>query len=117
MGNEIRERFKERKYSYRKKRKKEKELQKESLSESPIKIVLFSPFILFGFIGKIVDNIRIKSEDKRILNENNEEKSLNNKKNEKNIKNENNIIIKNNYITTKSKINPNPILMIKSSMP
>lgn len=111
MGNEIRERFRERKYSYRKKRKKEKELQKESLSESPIKIVLFSPFILFGFIGKIVDNIRIKSEDKRILNENNKDKNLNNKKSEKQLENEiekeNNIIIKNNYITTKSKINPN----------
>lgn len=111
MGNEIRERFRDRKYSYRKKRKKEKELQKESLSESPIKIVLFSPFILFGFIGKIVDNIRIKSEDKRILNENNKDKNLNNKKSEKQLENEiekeNNIIIKNNYITTKSKINPN----------
>ena len=50
MANEIRERFRERKYSYKNKRKKIKENNEEIKAkndDSPIKIVLFSPFLIF----------------------------------------------------------------------
>ena len=53
MANEIRERFRERKYSYKNKRKKIKENNEEIKAkndDSPIKIVLFSPFLILGII-------------------------------------------------------------------
>ena len=65
MANEIRERFRERKYSYKNKRKKIKENNEEIKAKndnSPIKIVLFSPFLILGIIGKGIEKLGIKSQ-------------------------------------------------------
>lgn len=65
MANEIRERFRERKYSYKNKRKKIKENNEEIKAkndDSPIKIVLFSPFLILGIIGKGIEKLGIKSQ-------------------------------------------------------
>lgn len=71
MGNEIRERFKERKYSYRNKIKKENQNEKEKT----IKIILFSPLIFLGFIGKIIDNNKIILKNKKEINKENTQNS------------------------------------------
>ena len=61
MSNNIREKFRERKFSflYKKKKKKEKEAleaqQKKKENESIFKILLFSPLIFFGFVKNIID--------------------------------------------------------------
>lgn len=61
MSNNIREKFRERKFSflYKKKKKKEKEAletqQKKKENENIFKILLFSPLIFFGFIKNIID--------------------------------------------------------------
>ena len=61
MSNNIREKFRERKFSflYKKKKKKEKEeletQQKKKENESIFKILLFSPLIFFGFAKNIID--------------------------------------------------------------
>lgn len=61
MGINIRERFRERKFSYIKMRKlkKEKELEevqkKKKEGESIFKIIIFSPLIFFGLLKNIID--------------------------------------------------------------
>lgn len=61
MGINIRERFRERKFSYIKMRKlkKEKELEevqeKKKEKESIFKIIIFSPLIFFGLLKNIID--------------------------------------------------------------
>lgn len=74
MANEIRERFRERKYSYKNKRKKIKENNEEIKAkndDSPIKIVLFSPLLILGIIGKGIEKIDIKSQIHEKINDNN----------------------------------------------
>lgn len=58
MANEIRERFRERKYSYNTKRKQDKEKYKNENFDNPIKIIVFSPLLLIGVIGKAIDKIK-----------------------------------------------------------
>ncbi len=61
MAFNIRERFKERKFSFLYKKKKEKEkkqkayLDKQKEDENIFKIILFSPLIFFGYIKNIID--------------------------------------------------------------
>lgn len=59
MSNNIRERFRERKFSYKIKKKidKEKKLKEEkrNIKENAFKIIIFSPLILVGFIKKFFD--------------------------------------------------------------
>ena len=61
MAFNIRERFKERKFSFFYKKKKEKEkkqkayLDKQKEDENIFKIILFSPLIFFGYIKNIID--------------------------------------------------------------
>lgn len=87
MANEIRERFRERKYSYKNKRKKIKENNEEIKAkndDSPIKIVLFSPFLILEIIGKGIEKLGIKSQtyekqEKIIYSLGNYESEINNK--------------------------------------
>ena len=69
MANEIRERFRERKFSYENKRKKDKEKEKKQEKQqnidSQIKLILFSPLLLIGIIGKGID--RLKGEDNKVF--------------------------------------------------
>lgn len=58
MSFEGRSKFKERKYSYIKKRKQDEEnlqLQEDNLLPKIGKIVAFSPLLILGFIGKVID--------------------------------------------------------------
>ena len=57
MANEIRERFRERKYSYKLKNKLEKEKNNKQ-EESYLKIILFSPVLFLGLIGKVTDRFK-----------------------------------------------------------
>ena len=57
MANEIRERFRERKYSYKLKNKLEKEKNNKQ-EESYLKITLFSPVLFLGLIGKVTDRFK-----------------------------------------------------------
>lgn len=60
MANESRERFKERKYLYKLKHKLEKE-KKDNQEKSYLKIILFSPVLFLGFIGKVADSFKTKN--------------------------------------------------------
>lgn len=74
MANEIRERFRERKYSYKNKRKKIKENNEEIKAkndDNPIKIVIFSPLLILGVIGKGIEKLGIKSQTPEKINDNN----------------------------------------------
>lgn len=93
MGTNLRGRFRERKYSYIKKRRLEKEniekktKRRKKEDESIFKIIIFSPLILFGFIKNIIDYFTQKP-------------TQNNKK-----INLNNVIIKNTINIEESKVN------------
>lgn len=96
MANEIRERFRERKYSYNIKRKQDKEKYKNENIDSPIKIIVFSPLLLIGAVGKVIDKLK-------------ENPNKQNKSEYGQLSNDN-IIIKNknvklNYSSNKSTIN------------
>ena len=60
MANESRERLKEWKYSYKLKHKLEKE-KKDNQEKSYLKIILFSPVLFLGFIGKVADSFKTKN--------------------------------------------------------
>lgn len=58
MSFEGRSKFKERKYSYIKKKKQDEEnlqLQEDNLLPKIGKIVVFSPLLVLGFVGKVID--------------------------------------------------------------
>ena len=102
MSINIRERFRERKFSflYIKKKKKENDklgiLKKKKEDESIFKIILFLPLIFFGFIKNIIDHFSGENSVQR--------KSITLKKEEINrINIEKNIVIPNNgYIKNKT---------------
>ena len=102
MSINIRERFRERKFSflYIKKKKKENDklgiLKKKKEDESIFKIILFSPLIFFGFIKNIIDHFSGENSIQR--------KSITLKKEEiSRINIEKNIVIQNNgYIKNKT---------------
>lgn len=74
MANEIRERFRERKYSYKNKRKKIKENDKEKKEkndDNPIKIVIFSPLLILGIIGKGIEKLKNNNQIQEETNDNN----------------------------------------------
>lgn len=80
MGTEIRERFRERKYSYKNKKKMQKKLeiteeeQKEKAKENNIKkIIIFSPLLLFGIFGRTIDKILDREERTKLNDEENNE--------------------------------------------
>ena len=83
MANEIKERFRERKYSYIRKLKLKKE--KDIANDNILKVLLFSPLLILGTIGKKIEFFNEKSNDElvKITNEENNSKSnsdTNNKK-------------------------------------
>ena len=102
MSINIRERFRERKFSflYIKKKKKENDklgiIKKKKEDESIFKIILFLPLIFFGFIKNIIDHFSGENSVQR--------KSITLKKEEINrINIEKNIVIPNNgYIKNKT---------------
>ena len=98
MANEIRERFRERKYSYKNKRKKIKENNgeiKAKNDDSPIKVVLFSPFLILGIIGKGIEKLGIKSQIYEKNDDNNISNSISyTKSNNVSLEEKNNIYIK-----------------------
>ena len=98
MANEIRERFRERKYSYKNKRKKIKENNEEIKAkndDSPIKIVLFSPFLILGIIGKGIEKLGIKSQTYEKNDDNNISNSISyTKSNNVSLEEKNNIYVK-----------------------
>lgn len=114
MSLNIRERFRERRFSflYTKKKKKEKDkletLKNKKEDESIFKIILFSPLIFFGFIKNIIDYFSGKSSvQRKSISLNKEEISRINI--EKSIVIPNNGYIKNKTIneTIRNKTNPN----------
>ena len=98
MANEIRERFRERKYSYKNKRKKIKENNEEIKAkndDSPIKIVLFSPFLILGIIGKGIEKLGIKSQIYEKTDNNNISNTISyTKSNNVSLEEKNNIYVK-----------------------
>lgn len=98
MANEIRERFRERKYSYKNKRKKIKENNEEIKAkndDSPIKIVLFSPFLILRIIGKGIEKLGIKSQIYEKNDDNNISNSISyTKSNNVSLVEQNNIYVK-----------------------
>ena len=98
MANEIRERFRERKYSYKNKRKKIKENNEEIKAKndnSPIKIVLFSPFLILGIIGKGIEKLGIKSQIYEKTDNNNISNTISyTKSNNVSLEEKNNIYVK-----------------------
>ena len=98
MANEIRERFRERKYSYKNKRKKIKENNekiKVKNDDSPIKIVLFSPFLILGIIGKGIEKLGIKSQTYEKTDNNNISNTISyTKSNNVSLEEKNNIYVK-----------------------
>ena len=98
MANEIRERFRERKYSYKNKRKKIKENNEEIKAkndDSPIKIVLFSPFLILGIIGKGIEKLGIKSQTYEKTDNNNISNTISyTKSNNVSLEEKNNIYVK-----------------------
>lgn len=96
MANEIRERFRERKYSYNTKRKQDKEKYKNENFDNPIKIIVFSPLLLIGVIGKAIDKI------KETPNKQNDFKS-------KKINDDKNIMIKSKNVKSNLNVNERAI--------
>lgn len=98
MANEIRERFRERKYSYKNKRKKIKENNgeiKAKNDDSPIKVVLFYPFLILGIIGKGIEKLGIKSQIYEKNDDNNISNSISyTKSNNVSLEEKNNIYVK-----------------------
>ena len=98
MANEIRERFRERKYSYKNKRKKIKENNEEIKAkndDSPIKIVLFSPLLILGIIGKGIEKLGIKSQIYEKTDNNNISNTISyTKSNNVSLEEKNNIYVK-----------------------
>ena len=96
MANEIRERFRERKYSYNTKRKQDKEKYKNENFDSPIKIIVFSPLLLIGVLEKAIDKI------KEIPNKQNDIKT-------KKINDDKNIMIKSKNVKSNLNVNEKAI--------
>lgn len=101
MSFNIREKFRERKFSYKYKNKidKEKELEQikdNETKENNVKIVIFSPLIIVGYIRKFINYFY------------DEPKTIESKK-ESNINNEKGIVINNKLSPKNEKINGNHI--------
>lgn len=115
MSYNIRERFRERKFSYKIKKQLDKEseieeTEKDSIKDSPLKFIIFSPLIFTSFIKNVIDYF--KSDNNTINSyENSSDKDtvnislLNNKK----ITNDNNYLnddikVKNKYSNNKTNV-------------
>ena len=96
-----RERFKERKYSYMKK----KELDEENPLLKLGKIIVFSPLLVFGTIGQIID----KNNNKKTINNVTKNKINNNVDNNIIITKKNKEYIKENIMSTQEKKSNNNI--------
>lgn len=71
MSFNIRERFRERKFSYKRKKKLEKETELEQqedilVKDNPIKVIIFSPLIITGYIKKFFEYL---NNDKTVDND------------------------------------------------
>ena len=96
-----RERFKERKYSYMKK----KELDEENPLLKLGKVIVFSPLLVFGTIGQIID----KNNNKKTINDATKNKINNNVDNNIIITKKNKEYIKENIMSTQEKKSNNNI--------
>ena len=101
MAFASRERFKERKYSYMKK----KELDEENPLLKLGKIIVFSPLLVFGTIGQIID----KNNNKKTINNVTKNKINNNVDNNIIITKKNKEYIKENIMSTQEKKSNNNI--------
>ena len=100
MSFNIRERFKERKFSFKIKKKKKKKKEKDINSESPIKIIAFSPLMFMGLFYNLFNR---SDSNKKVESTHDEYHMLDDKNEVKNKVNESNTLFN-------KKVNNNQII-------